>query len=164
MLDLNPQIAGDRKLEASPRLHLVKEAAGSSVASVRNSLRDTETAERQPCQIFDVAPGSGDLDAGQETIGKAGVQPRAYDDEERSACCCGSIWIRVCQTFKRQYQIWVQERRRREMIAYYRKLPDWVLRDIGMERGQISYIVRIGSSSSLGEATSGRRPVVRPSL
>lgn len=37
---------------------------------------------------------------------------------------------------------WARERRIREEIAYYSHLPDWTLRDIGLERGQIEFFVR----------------------
>lgn len=158
MLDLNPQTAGDGKLGANRRLHLVKEAAGSFVANVRDSPDITDTIERLPCQIFDAfGTGSGDLHESLLPIGKAGVQPLARDDEDSTARCCGSLWIRVFETFKRWHQSWMQERRRREMIAYYRELPAWVLRDIGIERGEISYVVRNVSNSPANGVNFARR-------
>lgn len=42
-----------------------------------------------------------------------------------------------------RYHRWRKERRIRAQIAYYMHLPDWVLRDIGLQRDQIVYAVRL---------------------
>lgn len=43
----------------------------------------------------------------------------------------------------RLYHYWRRQRRIRAQIAYYTHLPDWALRDIGLQRDQIAYAVRL---------------------
>jgi len=58
-----------------------------------------------------------------------------------------SARMRFRQWISDRYMTWKQEYRIRAMIAYYKHLPDWVLRDIGVERADINHVVRRDFSS-----------------
>ncbi len=82
---------------------------------------------------------AGSLHVSEHTLAVPRFQePTLLPEHDRRT----SIASRSANAIRAFVARWARERRIRGDIAYYSHLPDWTLRDIGLERGQIEFAVR----------------------
>lgn len=71
-----------------------------------------------------------------------------------------AFWRSVARALQRPYRLVLQEQRICAQIAHFRQMPDWLLYDIGMPRGQIAHIVR-GNAEKIAADNRSRGPAAQ---
>lgn len=141
MPDSERRTAKSTNRRTSPNLQLVSSAYGSinSAAPDTRYIAEAGATEGFGWKLFTAFGPAGDaLHASERTIR---TTPLSTQVSETTIPHNHSPLTRTRHWIRDRYRTWKRGRLMREMMVCYREMPNWLLRDIGMERNQIGYTV-----------------------